>query len=415
MFGDLLSLGSLVGLLGTLTGSFTSMIHLVPLVPSPPGWQAYVDFLERVLDFFADTFNSSGLAVIAFTIIVKTLLLPLTVKSIRSSKAMQELQPKIKELQKKYGKDRARLSQETMKLYQQYRVNPMAGCLPMVIQIPIFFGVYRAISNLSRGHGFAGASDVWSHPFLWLDSLNSPDPWHILPIMAAIFQFIQTKMMRPAGQGKVSDPQQAMMNQMMNFMPITVILFGWTFASGPVIYWVTQSVYSVVQQWFITGWGSMKDWVPGLPEMPEHRRLGYRPPRDLDDVVVMSGEEAPKQGGIMGWFNSKMQEAQQQQAARAEARKPGGSTSNSETQRRADEESARSGPKQPRPVKKEVRAAAKREERTTGNGASASESAEPTSASRTGANGKVSRNGASGPPIVPRKSRPTRKNDPPAE
>jgi YidC/Oxa1 family membrane protein insertase len=413
VFGDLFDVGSLIGLLGALAGLQVHLPDVVPLFPSPPGWQAYVNFLERVLDFLADSFNSGGLAVIAFTIIVKTLLLPLTVKSIRSSKAMQELQPKIKELQKKYGKDRARLSQETMKLYQQYRVNPMAGCLPMVIQIPIFFGVYRAISNLSNGKGFEGASDVWSNNFLWLDSLATADPWHVLPILAAVFQFVQTKMMRPAGQGKITDPQQAMMNQMMNFMPITVILFGWSFASGPVIYWVTQSVYSVVQQWFITGWGSVLDWVPGLPEMPEHRRLGYRAPRDLDDVVVMSGEDAPKQGGIMGWFNAKMQEAQQQQAARASARGPGGSSS--EIQRKVDAETAQTGPKPPRPVKKEVRAASRRDERATGNGASSTEPAAATSARRTGASGKLSRNGTSGPPIVPRKSRPTRKDDTPTE
>src|SRR5215218_3889138 len=216
-----------------------------------------------------------------------------------------------------------------MKLYQQYRVNPMAGCLPMVIQIPIFFGVYRAINNLSNGRGFDGASNIWTHPFLWLDSLASPDPWHILPIAAAVFQFVQTKMMRPAGQGKVSDPQQAMMNQMMNFMPITVILFGWNFASGPVIYWVTQSVFSVVQQWFITGWGSLGDWIPGLPELPEHRRLGYRPPRDLDDVVVMSGAALPARTGIMGWFDKRMAEAQAQQTARTSTAKGGGITGNS--------------------------------------------------------------------------------------
>jgi len=412
--GNLFDVGSLIGLLGALTGLRVHLTDLAPLgFPSPPGWQAYVNFLERVLDFLAVTFNSGGLAVIAFTIIVKTLLLPLTVKSIRSSKAMQELQPKIKELQKKHGKDRARLSQETMKLYQQYRVNPMAGCLPMLVQIPIFFGVYRAISNLSNGKGFEGASDVWNHGFLWLHSLAEPDPYHVLPILAAVFQFVQTKMMRPAGQGKITDPQQAMMNQMMNFMPITVVLFGWSFASGPVIYWVTQSVYSVVQQWFITGWGSMKDWMPSLPEMPEHRRLGYRPPRDLDEVVVMSGEDAPKQGGIMGWFNSKMQEAQEQQAARSAARNPGGSSS--ELQRKVDAESASSGPKPPRPVKKEVRAATRREERATGNGATADEPSAAVSGKPTGANGKVNRNGASGPRIVPRKSRPTRKNDAPTE
>ena len=96
--------------------------------PSPPGWDAFVDLLEKSLDFLARTFNSAGLAVIVFTIIVKTIMLPLTIKATRSSRSMQELQPMIKELQKKRKNDRQKVSQETMKLYSQYGVNPMAGC-----------------------------------------------------------------------------------------------------------------------------------------------------------------------------------------------------------------------------------------------------------------------------------------------
>ena len=258
-------------------------------------------------------FSSAGLGIIAFTIIVKTLMLPLTVKALQSSKAMQELQPKIKELQKKHGNDRQRLSQETMALYQQYRVNPMAGCLPMLIQIPIFLGLYHAIMNLST----SGAG-LWDESFLWLPSLADPDPLHILPIVAGLFQFVQTQMMRPANQPKSTDPQQAMMNTVMNFMPLTVVFFGWSFAAGPVLYWATQSVYSVVQQWFITGWGSLIKWAPFLPELPEHRRLGYRPPRDLDEVVVVSGDGQPVFApGPMGWLQRKMDEAQKQAMERA--------------------------------------------------------------------------------------------------
>ena len=293
-----------------------------------PIWDQYVTGLEHVLDFFARVTHSPGLAVILFTIAIKTILLPLTIKSIRSSKAMQELQPKVKELQKKYGKDRQRLSQETMALYQQYQVNPLAGCLPMVIQIPIFFGVYRAISHLSQGNSSIDPSQYWENGFLWLKSLDTSDPYKILPILAGVFQFIQTRMSRPGGQGKPSDPQQAMMNTMMNFMPLMVVVFGWGFHSGPVIYWVTQSVYSVVQQWLIAGWGSMKDWFPRLPELPEHRQLGYRAPRNLDEVVVVSGE--PKeQKGIMGWMQRKADEAQVQRARMEDERKQkaGGSSS----------------------------------------------------------------------------------------
>jgi YidC/Oxa1 family membrane protein insertase len=300
-----------------LIGGILQPLLSIPSFPSPPGWTAFVDLLERALNFLAANLHSAGLAVIVFTVIIKTLLLPLTIKATRSSKAMQELQPKIKELQKKYAKDKQKLYQETTKLYSQYQANPMAGCLPMLIQMPIFLGLYRAIDHLSQGNAGFPISDYWAGGFLWLPSLADPDPYHILPIMAGVFQFIQTKMMRPAGMGKSSDPQQAMMNTMMNFLPITVVLFGWGFASGPVIYWVTQSVYSVIQQWLIAGWGSMKDWFPWLPELPEHRRLGYKPPRDPSEFVVLSEDGTPiRPKGVMGWFQAKMEEAQAQQAAR---------------------------------------------------------------------------------------------------
>lgn len=282
--------------------------------PAIPIWDQYVHLLVVALNWLATLFSSAGLGIIAFTLIVKTLMLPLTVQSIRSSKAMQELQPKIKELQKKHGSDRQRLSQETMALYQRYQVNPMAGCLPMVIQIPIFFGLYNAIMRLSTT-----GSGIWTEPFLWLPSLAHPDPLHLLPIVAAIFQFAQTQMMRPANQPKSTDPQQAMMNSFMNIMPLTVIFFGWNFAAGPVIYWATQSIYSVMQQWFITGWGNLLTWAPFLPELPEHRRLGYRPPRDLDSVVVVSGVEPVYAPGPMGWMQRKMHEAQKQAMERTGA------------------------------------------------------------------------------------------------
>jgi YidC/Oxa1 family membrane protein insertase len=292
--------------------SFPALLALLGI--SIPIWDQYVHLLVLALDGLAGIFHSAGVAIIAFTIIIKTIMLPLTVKSIRSSKAMQDLQPKIKELQKKHGTDRQRISQETMALYQQYQVNPMAGCLPMIIQIPIFLGLYQSITTLSNtGTGF------WDQGFLWLPSLDVPDPLKILPIAAGLFQFVQTQMMRPRDQGKSSDPQQAMMNSVMNIMPLTVVFFGWSFAAGPVLYWATQSVYSVVQQWFITGWGSFHKWAPFLPELPEHKRLGYRPPRNLDDMVVMSNVEPVYGPGPMGWMQRKMAEAQKQAMERTSA------------------------------------------------------------------------------------------------
>lgn len=315
----------LVDVLGSLPSLTTLQADslsrtLSTLAPGIIIWDQYVDFVEWVLSSLGDIFNSGGLAIIAFTIIIKTLLLPLTVKSIRSSKAMQELAPKIKEIQKKYGQDRQRASQETMALYSQYGVNPMAGCLPMLIQIPIFFGVYTGIRALSGSE-----AGVWANGFLWLPSLEQADPWRVLPILAGFFQFIQSRMMRPANQ-KVTDPQQQIMNTMMTFMPLTVVLFGWTFDSGPVLYWVVQAIYSVVQQWLITGWGSIGEWFPWLPELPEHRRLGYAAPRNLDDIVVVSGEGAPQRKGFQGWLQKRMEEAQKSAEARQQSvRAPRGS------------------------------------------------------------------------------------------
>jgi YidC/Oxa1 family membrane protein insertase len=206
-------------------------------------------------------------------------------------------------------------------------------------------------------------------------------------------------MMKPQGQGKSSDPQQAMMNTMMNFMPLMVVFFGWKFDSGPVIYWVTQSLYSVVQQWFITGWGSLRDWVPGLPELPEHRRLGYHPPRNLDDVVVLSGESAAPKSGVMGWFQRKMEEAQAQQAERAA----------SGDRRQTADAPARDEPRTPRgarPVKRDSPAARAQRQMLR----SAEPEPEPAEIVTGRNDGKPSPNG-SRPKAVPRKQRPNRPPD----
>lgn len=283
------------------------------MVPGIIIWDQYVDFLKWFLNWLAEAFNSGGVAIIVFTIIVKTLMLPLTIKSIRSSKAMQDLAPKIKEIQKKHGKDRQAASAAQMALYQQYGVNPMAGCLPMVIQMPIFFGIYRAIYPLSQSN-----AGQWADGFLWLPNLGNPDPLFILPVLAGIFQFVQARMMRPANQ-KVTDPQQKMMNTMMNFMPFTVIIFGANFASGAVLYWAAQAVYSVVQQWMITGWGAFGEWFPWLPEMPEHRRLGYVKPRTAEEMAVQSGQPVKK--GRFAEFMEKQAEAAREKQEEAQRKR----------------------------------------------------------------------------------------------
>lgn len=282
-------------------------------------WHSFVDLITWGLVSIADFTGNGGLAIILFTVLIKTALLPLTIKSVKSTAAMQELQPKIKELQKKYGKDRQRLSQETMQLYAEYNINPAAGCLPMLLQMPIFFGLYYAIRKSAQG-----GQGHFADSFLWIGNLAQADQFNIGPIpivplaiLAGVFQFIQMRMMRPRNQDKVTDPQQAMMQTMMNFMPLMVVVFGWSFPAGVVLYWVTQSVYSVVQQWFITGWGAIGDWAPWLPELPAHRRLGHRKPSKTN--VVVSGEPV-QQRGIMGWMQRQATQMEEKKTERDAAR-----------------------------------------------------------------------------------------------
>ena len=258
-----------------------------------PVWNQFVDLIAAGLNFLANYTGSAGLAIIIFTVLIKTVLLPLTIKSVRSTSSMQAVQPKLKEIQKKYAGDRAKIQAEQMKLYQEHGVNPVSGCLPMLLQIPIFFGLYYAIINLSR-HG----GGLWSQSFLWLPSLAVADPTHILPILAAVFQFIQVRMSRPAGV-KSDDPQQKMMATASNFMPFTVIAVGWVFPSGPVLYWAVSALYSVIQQWFITGWGSLLEWLPFLPDLPEHKRLGYEKPEKRAARIAA----AKNGGGLTGFLN----------------------------------------------------------------------------------------------------------------
>jgi len=184
----------------------------------------------------------------------------------------------------------------------------------MLLQIPVFIGLYQAIRGLStQGVG------EFAQPFLWLPTLAHPDPLHILPIVAAIFQLIQTRMSLPTGNMKSDDPQQKMMAQMMQFMPFTVIIFGWNFASGLVLYWATQAIFSAVQQYFITGWGSLREWLPFLPEV-----VRYTPPPDIEeDKVIVTGSDEdrpePSGGGLWGLINRQIQKVETQQSQARDA------------------------------------------------------------------------------------------------
>ncbi len=178
-----------------------------------------------------------GLAIILLTIIIKLIFYPLTHFSMKNMKGMQKLQPKMAQIREIYKDDKTKMNQQLMSLYKENKVNPMMGCLPMLIQMPIFFGLYE---------GLLVAIEIRNAPFFWwITDLSKQDPYHVYTILMGISMFIQQKMTPTAG-----DPSQA---KMMMFMPIIFcgMFIFYPVPSGLVIYWFVNNVLSIAQQFFV--------------------------------------------------------------------------------------------------------------------------------------------------------------------
>ena len=178
---------------------------------------------------------SYGLAIILMTILIKLLLWPLTAKQLASTRAMSRIQPKLKELQVRYKNDKNMLNQKMSELYQREGVNPLAGCLPLIIQMPIMIGIFYGI----RDFNYEGPSS-----FLWMQSIGDPDPYYILPVLSALTTFIQSKQTMPPSdnpQGKV----------MLYFMPLFIGYISLKFPAGLVLYWVVMNIMQIGQQFLL--------------------------------------------------------------------------------------------------------------------------------------------------------------------
>lgn len=200
-----------------------------------------MDFLsnivQQVITFLYGLTNmlgvpSYGLAIVIMTVIVKLILYPLTKKQIESTKAMMSIQPKMKEIQEKYKDDKQRLNMELANLYKNEGVNPLAGCLPLLVQMPIMIGIFYGIRDFS----YAGPSN-----FLWMETISNPDPMYILPILSALTTFIQSKQTMP----DTSSPQNKIM---LYFMPLFIGYISLNFPAGLVIYWVVMNIMQIGQQ-----------------------------------------------------------------------------------------------------------------------------------------------------------------------
>ena len=178
-----------------------------------------------------------GVAIIILTTIVRLVLFPLTFKGMKSMKRMQQLTPRMKKLQEKYKNNKEKLNKEMMELYRKNRVNPLGGCLPMLLQLPVFFALYSALSS---------AVELRHAPFIfWISDLSQPDGLGITPILMGASMYIQQKM----------TPQTAMMDstqaKVMQMLPFIFTIFTFTFPSGLTLYWVTSNILSIAQQQII--------------------------------------------------------------------------------------------------------------------------------------------------------------------
>ena len=208
--------------------------------------------LNKLSSLFGSEKNSWswGWAVVALTILIRTAMWPLHAKSTRTMKRMSKLQPKMALLKEKYADDPNKIQQETMKMYREFGVDPMGGCLPLLVQIPVFFGFFTMLQY---------AVELRNQPFMWVTDLSQPDtmgnlpfglpflgdpvPVNILPILMAVTMVLQMKMTPSTGD--------KMQRRIMMFMPIMFFFFCYNFASALALYWTTQNIFSIGQTWLM--------------------------------------------------------------------------------------------------------------------------------------------------------------------
>src|SRR5574341_509925 len=275
--------------------------------------------------------HSIILAILVLTIIIRLITLPLTLQSQKSMQATQRIQPKIEELRKKYKDDPETLNREMMEIYKREGVNPVGGCLPMLIQFPILIGLYQAITralaaspiDLLRlsGHVYdpapaflaflPSAHDLipLNNHFFWLN-LAQPDQFYVLPVLVVITTFLQNKLMTPPASG---DSAQAAMGRQMQFMmPLMIGWFSLNFPSGLSVYWITSNLVGIAQ-YAMLGRASLQNlfgtedgsfsWS-GLLGMPT------TPPEDKDKAKGRGGSGASSKSSKASQSKSKKQKNQ---------------------------------------------------------------------------------------------------------
>ncbi|GEM_PF-190242 len=351
-------MGNILSGLGQLLSPIGTVFHTIFYEP-----------IYNILMLLYHVINATGiygafaLAIIVLTLLIRCALIPLTRKQLKSSRVMQELAPQLNALKVQYRGDPQGLMQAQQALYKEHGYSPVSGCLPLLIQLPFLYALYYAFWGILRAPT-PPAGQHWTpahidavhlqninndiYPFLphlthlpnlqfFWTNLATPDPWHVLPVLAALFTFIQLRMAMPVRKkpapGAPRDATSQATQTTMYIMPLITLFFGWTFPAGLALYWTVGAIFASTQQYFLTGWGSLFVGIPGfehlVPEPKEpptsmvtqtggaraNSHVAGAGARSLVSASTAAGGEQPR--GIRGFFQQ-MREMSAAATAQAE-------------------------------------------------------------------------------------------------
>ncbi|OGY27322.1 MAG: hypothetical protein A2802_02505 [Candidatus Woykebacteria bacterium RIFCSPHIGHO2_01_FULL_43_29] len=209
-------------------------------------------------------FNNLGLGIIGLTVLIRFVLIPVTLPSLKYSKKMIEIKPKLDDLKRQYGSDKKRLSEEHSKLLKEHNLNPLAGCLPQVLQIAVLITMYNVFLSGLKVEGISRELFIWD--------VTKPDGTYILPLLSGFTQLVYSKMLMPGVEKhpeavksekkeSVEDMAATMQSQMLYLMPIMTVVIAAALPSGLSLYWVVATTFQVIQQYFMSGLGGLKQWL----------------------------------------------------------------------------------------------------------------------------------------------------------
>lgn len=216
-----------------------------------------VNILGEILSFFHYTVGAPWwLSIALLTIVVRSILFPLTVKQVKSMRAMQDLKPEMDRIRAQFKDNRQRQQEEIMKLYRERSVNPLGGCLPILVQMPVFIGIFYVIRKFGGVPGQHAPTEPTFHDggILWFQNLSVADPYLLLPIISALTMLAATEI-----TSKNIEPQQ---RWMMRILPIGITFFLYTFPAGLFVYWITSNIVTFVQNYAIYNYGPGKKTAP---------------------------------------------------------------------------------------------------------------------------------------------------------